>query len=86
MGVTRIWCNFRLVLEGKIGKEIPESRFTLVICQKFQQPSFREMMNSFVLLAHASSAASGTLLQRFCLSELLACLIYSVGTNDFYEL
>ena len=25
MGVTEILCNFRLVLEGKTGKEIPES-------------------------------------------------------------
>ena len=28
LGVTEILCNFRLVLEGKTGKEIPElSRF-----------------------------------------------------------
>ena len=25
LGVTEILCSFRLVLEGKIGKEIPES-------------------------------------------------------------
>ena len=25
LGVTEILCNFRLVLEGKTGKEIPES-------------------------------------------------------------
>ena len=25
LGVTEIWCSFRLVLEGKTGKEIPES-------------------------------------------------------------
>ena len=25
LGVTKIFCSFRLVLEGKTGKEIPES-------------------------------------------------------------
>ena len=96
-----ILCSFRLVLEGKTGKEIPESsrfeflekflanifalsdvedntssplnrggiadlpllRTLLVIHQKSQEPSFWEMMDSFVLEAYASFAASRTLLQ-----------------------
>ena len=96
-----ILCNFRLVLEGKAGKEIPESsrleflekflannfaltdpedntsglsntggiadlpllRTLLAICQKSRKPSFWEVMDSFVLVACASLAASRTLLQ-----------------------
>ena len=78
MGVTEILCNFRSVLEGKTGKEIPESannfalpdaedktsgllngegiaelpllRTLLAICQKSQEPSIWELMDSFVLL------------------------------------
>ena len=95
LGVTEILCSFKLVLEGKTGKEIPESlrleflekfsantfalseaedntsgplnrggiadlpllRTLLAICQKSQQPGFWEVMDSFILLAHASLAA-----------------------------
>ena len=101
LGVTEILCSFRLVLEGKTGKEIPESsrlefsekfsannftlsdaddntsgslnrggiadlpllRTLLAICQKSQEPSFWEVINSFVLLKSASLAASRTLFQ-----------------------
>ena len=101
LGVTEILCNFRLVLEGKTGKEIPEpsrlellekflaNNFTLseaddntfgplnrggiadlpllrtllAIRQKSREPSFWEVMDSFVLVAYASLAASRTLLQ-----------------------
>ena len=101
LGVTEILCSFRLVLEGKIGKEIPESsrlellekfsannfalsdaedntsgplnrggiadlpllRTLLAIRQKSREPSFWEVMNSFVLLAYASLATLRTLLQ-----------------------
>ena len=107
MGVTEILSSFKLVLEGKTGKEIPESsrleflekfsgnnfalsdaadntsgplnrgdtadlnllRKLLASRQKSSEPSFWEVMDAFVLLAYASSTASGTLLQR-----LLACL------------
>ena len=100
-GVTEILCSFRLVLEGKTGKEIPEPsrleflekfsannfalsdaedntsgplnrggiadlpllRTLLAIRQKSQEPSFWEVMDSFVLLAYAGLAASRTLLQ-----------------------
>ena len=88
LGVTEILRSFRLVLEGKTGKEIPESsrleflekflannfalpdaednifrplnrggitnlpllRTLLTICQKSREPSFCEVMDSFVLL------------------------------------
>ena len=101
LGVTEILCSFRLVLEGKTGKEIPESsrleflekfsvnnfalsdaedntygplnrqgiadvlllRILLAICQKSPVPSFWEVIDSLVLLAYASLAASRTLLQ-----------------------
>ena len=101
--VTEILCNFRLVLEGNAGKEIPESsrleflekcsgsnfalsdaedntsgslnrggtadlpllRTLLAIHQKSQGPSFWEVMESFVLLAYPSLAASRTLLQQY---------------------
>ena len=117
LGVTEILCSFKLVLEGKAGKEIPESsrleflekfsannfalsdaedntsgplnregiadlpllRTLLAICQKSQEPSFWEVMDSFVLLAYASLAASRTLLQR-----LLACLNFTLDSEDLF--
>ena len=101
LGVRKILCSFRVVLEGKTGQEIPESskleflekfsannfalsdaednisgllnrggiadlsllRTLLAILQKSQEPSFWEVMDSIVLLAYASLAASRTLLQ-----------------------
>ena len=95
LGVTEI-CSFRLVLEGKTGKEIPESsrleflekfsvnnfalsdaedntsgpfnkggiadlpllRTLLTIRQKSRELSFWEVIDSFVLLAYESLAAS----------------------------
>ena len=104
-------CTVRLVLEGKIGNEIPQSsrlellekflgnnfalsdaedntsvplnrggiaglpllRTLLAICQKSREPSFWEVMDSFVLLAYASLAASRTLSQ-----QLLACLNFTL--------
>ena len=98
--VTEILCSFRLVLEGKTGKKIPELsrleflekfsennfalsdagntsgplsrggiadlpllRTLLAIHQKSGEPSFWEVMDSFVLFAYASLVASRTLLQ-----------------------
>ena len=128
LGVTEILCSFRLVLEGKTVKEIPESsrleflknfsannfalsdaedntsrplnrggiadlpllRTLLAIRQKSREPSFWEVMDSFVLLAYASLAVSRTLLQR-----LLACLSFILDSDylsfwykrkNFYEL
>ena len=43
--------------------DLPLLRTLLAIRQKSQEPSFWEVMNSFVLLAYASLAASRTLLQ-----------------------
>ena len=101
LGVMDILCSFKLVLEGKTGKEIPESsrfeflenffahnfalseavdktsgplnrgsiadlpllRTLLAIRQKSRETSFWEVMDSFVLVAYATLAASGTLLQ-----------------------
>ena len=114
LGVTKILCSFKLVLEGNTGKEIPESsrfeslekfsgnnfalsdaedntsgslnrggtvdlhflRTVLAIHQKSREPSFWEVMNSFVLLAYASFAASRTLLQR-----LLVCLNFALESE-----
>ena len=88
LGFTEIFCSFRLVLEGKTGKEIPESsrfeflekflannfassdlkdnnsgplnrggiadlpllRTLLPIRQKAREPSFWEVMDSFVFV------------------------------------
>ena len=99
LGVMEMLCSFRLVLEGKTGKKIPEPsileflekilannialpdaedntfgplnrggiadlpllRTLLAICQKSQEPSFWEVMDSFALVAYASLAASRTL-------------------------
>ena len=95
LGVTEILCSFRLVLEAKTVKEIPESsrleflkkfsgnnfslsdaedntsgmlnrggiadlpllRTQLAIRQKSREPSFWEVIDSYVLLAYASLAA-----------------------------
>ena len=113
--VTEIFCSFKLVLEGKAGKVIPESsrlefiekfsannfalsdaedktsgplnrgsiadlpllRTLLAICQESRESSFLEVMDSFVLLAHASLTASRTFLQR-----LLACLNFTLESED----
>ena len=114
---TEISYSFKLVLEGKTGKEIPESsrlqflekfpannfalsdaedntsgplnrggiadlpllRTLLAIRQKSREPSFWEVMDSFVLLAYASLAASRILLQR-----LLACLNFTLDSEDLF--
>ena len=109
--ILEILSSFRLVLEGKTGKLIPESlrlefldkffannfalsdaedstywplnrrynRFTFdnTICNRHasRQPSFWEVMDSFVLVAYASLAASRTFLQR-----LLACLNFPLDS------
>ena len=117
LGVMDILCSFRLVLEGKSGKEIPESsrfeflekflannfawsdaedntlgplnrggivdlpllRTLLAIRQKSREPSFWEVMDSFVLVAYASLGASRTLLQ-----QLLACLNFTLDSEDLF--
>ena len=57
--------------------DLPLLRTLLAIRQKSWEPSFWEVMDSFVLLAYASLAASRTLLQR-----LLACLNFTLESED----
>ena len=57
--------------------DLPLLRTLLAIHQKSREPSFWEVMDSFVLLAYASLAASRTLLQR-----LLACLNFTLESED----
>ena len=57
--------------------DLPLSRTLLAICQKSREPIFWEVMDSFVLLAYASLAASRTLLQ-----QLLACLNFILDSED----
>ena len=58
--------------------DLPLLRTLLAIRQKSREPSFWEVMDSFVLLTYASLAASGTLLQR-----LLACVNCTLESGDF---
>ena len=53
-------------------------RTLLAIRQKSREPSLWEVMDSFVLLAYASLAASGTFLQ-----QLLACLNFTLDSRNF---
>ena len=57
--------------------DLPLLRTLLAIRQKSREPSFWEVMDSFVLLAYASLAASRTLLQR-----LLACLNFTLESKN----
>ena len=66
LGVTETLCSFRLVIKGKTGKEIPKSsrfKFLEKFLESFQEPGFWKKIDSFVLLAIVSLAASRTLLQ-----------------------
>ena len=58
--------------------DLPLLRTLLAICQKSQEPSFWEVIDSFVLLEHASLAASRTLTQPL----LLACLNFTLESED----
>ena len=76
LGVPKKLYSYRLILERKIGKEVPQSlrleflemflenNFTLSNAEdntsrlKVPIPSFLEKMDSFVLLAYASSFSS----------------------------
>ena len=64
-------------LKGGSIADLPLLRTLLAIRQKSQEPSFWEVIDSFVLLAYASLAASRTLLQR-----LLACLNFTLESED----
>ena len=59
--------------------DLPFLRTVLTTHQKSWEPSFWKVMDSFVLLAYASLAASRTLLQR-----LLACLNFTLDSEDLF--
>ena len=59
--------------------DLPLLRTLLAIRQKSREPSFWEVMDSFVLLAYASLAASRTFLQ-----QLLACLNFTLESEDLF--
>ena len=71
-----IRCRRQHLNRGDIAN-LPLLRTLLAIRQKSWEPSFWEVMDSFVLLAYASLAASRALLQR-----LLACLNFSLESED----
>ena len=58
--------------------DLPLFRTLLAIRQKSREPSFWEVMDSFILLAYAGLAASRTPLQR-----LLSCLNFTLESEDF---
>ena len=64
---------------GGIADLLPLLRTLSAIYQKSQKPSFWEVMDSFVLVAYASLAASRTLLQ-----QLLACLNFTTDSEDLF--
>ena len=66
-----------LLIRGGI-TDLPLLRTLLANHQKSREPSFWEVMDSFVLLAYASLAASRTLLQ-----QLLACVNFTLESEDF---
>ena len=76
-----ILCSFRLVLEGKTGKEIPKlSR--LEFLEKFLANNFTlsdAKLMDFCLVAYASLAAPRTLLQ-----QLLASLNFTLDSEDSF--
>ena len=59
--------------------DLPLLRTLLAICQKSQEPSFWEVMDSFVLVAYASLVVSRTLLQ-----QLLAYLNLTLDSEDLF--
>ena len=59
--------------------DLPLLRTLLAIIQKSREPSFWEVMDSFVSSTYASLAASRTLLQ-----QLLACLNFTLDSEDLF--
>ena len=60
--------------------DLPFLRTLLAIRQKSREPSFWKVMDSFVLVARESLAASRTLLQR-----LLASLNFILDSEDLFK-
>ena len=114
--------SFRLVLEWKTGKKIPESshlefllkllansfalsdaednisgplnrggiadlpllRTVLAIHQKSQEPSFSEVMDSFVLVVYASLEASRNLLLQLLAITITSTYKYNLDLEDLF--
>ena len=68
----------RLLNRGGIS-DLPLLRTLVAIRQKSCKPSFWEVMDSFILVAYASLAASRTLLQ-----QLLACLNFHLDSEGIF--
>ena len=64
---------------GSIIADLPLLRTLLAICQNSWEPSFSKVMDSLVLLAYASLAASRTLGQ-----QLLACPNFTLDSEDLF--
>ena len=60
-------------------EDLPLLRIQLAICQKCQETSFWEVMDSFVLVTYAGLAAPRNLLQR-----LLACLSFILDSEELF--
>ena len=80
LGVTEILCSFKLVLEGKAGKEIPESS-RLEFLEKFSENNFalsdtEGNTSSPLNRGIEDLAASITLFQR-----LIACLNFTLKSE-----
>ena len=59
--------------------DLPSLRTLLAICQKSREPIFWEVIDSFVLVAYSSLTVSKILLQ-----ELLACLNFTLNSQDLF--
>ena len=59
--------------------DLPLLRTLSTICQKSREPSFWEVMDSFILVAYASLTVSRTLLQ-----QLLASLNFTLDSEDLF--
>ena len=57
--------TFRPLNRGRVA-DLPLLRTLLAIRQMSQEPSFREVMDTFVLLAYASLAAFAMTIRTFC--------------------
>ena len=92
LGDTEILCSFKLAFALSDAEEntsgpfnrgciadSPLLRTLLAIHQKSREPSFCEVIDSFVSLGYASLAASRTILQ-----QLLACLNFTFESEDLY--
>ena len=70
--------TYRLLKNGEV-TDLPLLRTLLAIHQKSREPGFWEVMDSFVLVAYASLAASRSILQ-----QLVACLNFTLDSEDLF--